>query len=158
MDKVINNLILQFEEVFNGLPWLDESFTKKFKLVNEENAFIRPQKEVHSIAEILSHLVIWRTEVLNRLKGNDRQLSAESPENWISNNKLKKEGWEQLLSNFKQSQIELKSFLELQNDDFLELPYFDSNYKYLVEGLLHHDLYHLGQIGLVQKMLSHIDR
>jgi len=154
MDKVINNLISQFEEIYDGAPWLDESLTKKFKLVNEQNAFIRPQKDIHSIAEILSHLIVWRTEVLNRLKGNDRQLSEDSPENWRSNIELKEEGWEHLLSGFNRSQEELLSFLNSKDDKFLELPYFDRNYMYLVEGLLHHDLYHLGQMGLVQKMQS----
>jgi uncharacterized damage-inducible protein DinB len=158
MNKVINSLILQFKEVYEGLPWLDESFAMKLNLVNERNAFIQPQKDIHSIAEILSHLIVWRVEVLNRLKGNPRQLFEYSPENWISSNELKKKGWDQLLHSFKQSQKELLSFLNSKDDDFLSISYFDKTYKYLVEGLLHHDLYHLGQIGLVQKMLSQKDQ
>jgi uncharacterized damage-inducible protein DinB len=155
MDTVIiNNLIAQFDEVHNGIPWLDESFSKKFKLINEENAFIRPRKDIHSIAEILSHLVVWRTEILSRLNGNPRQLSADSPENWKSNDELENEGWESLLDEFDQNQNELKLLLQSKEDDFLATSYHDRNYKYLVEGLLHHDLYHLGQIGLVNKMLT----
>ena len=28
------------------------------------------------------------------------------------------------------------------------------SYKYLVEGLIHHDIYHLGQIGITLKLLN----
>lgn len=157
MNKVINNLISQFEEVHKGLPWLDESFAKKYKLVNEENAFMRPGEDIHSIAEILSHLIVWRIEVFNRLKGNPKQMSESSDDNWKSNEELMKEGLGNLLSDFEQSQKELTSFLKSKDDNFLELPYLDRDNKYLVEGLLHHDLYHLGQMGLIQKMLSHMD-
>lgn len=44
--------------------------------------------------------------------------------------------------------------IENEPDDFLEREYVDGyKFKYLLEGLIHHDLYHLGQIGIVIKFL-----
>ena len=151
---LIKDLIDQFIEIQNGTPWLDETFDKKLLKINDKNAFTRPLPDVHSVAEILSHLLVWRFEILSRLEGNDRILWADSAENWKSNEELEKNGWEDLIRRFEQSQDKLIGFLQSKEDTFLENAYKDKNFKYLVEGLLHHDLYHLGQIGLVNKMLK----
>ena len=151
---LIKDLIDQFIEIQSGTPWLDETFDKKLLKVDDINAFTRPLPDVHSIAEILSHLVVWRFEILSRLEGNERKLWADRAENWLSNEELEKNGWNDLIRRFDQSQDKLIGFLQSKDDTFLEITYKDKNFKYLVEGLLHHDLYHLGQIGLVNKLLK----
>ena len=152
--KIIIHILDQLVEIEKGTPWLDESFAKKFKPVNNDNAFVRPQPDIHSIAEIMSHLIVWRYEILSRLEGNPRKLSGNSPENWKTNEELKPLGWENLIQQFKDSQDKLTTLLKSKQDPFLETPYGNKNFKYLVDGILHHDLYHLGQIGLVNKMLT----
>lgn len=68
---------------------------------------------------------------------------------------LQKKGWENLKAEFYQSQKELIELIEVENDDFLEKEYSSGySFKYLLEGLIHHDLYHLGQIGIVIKFLN----
>ena len=67
---------------------------------------------------------------------------------------MKPLGWENLIQQFKDSQDKLTTLLKSKQDPFLETPYGNKNFKYLVDGILHHDLYHLGQIGLVNKMLT----
>ena len=47
--------------------------------------------------------------------------------------------------------------LSNQNDDYLLLKYApetEHNNMYLIEGCLHHDIYHLGQIGLTIKLIN----
>ena len=151
---IINNLIEQLVEIEKGSPWLDETFEKKLTAITDDNAFIRPLPGMHSIAEIMSHLVIWRFEIISRLQGNDRNLWESSPENWKSNEELQTRGWNDLINKFNESQIQLISMLKTKEDSFLNTKYKDRNFQYLLEGFLHHDLYHLGQIGLVNKMLK----
>ena len=153
---LINYLIAQFHEIEKGQPWLDEWFNKKLEPVDEELAFTPPQEGVHSVAEILSHLVVWRNEILSRLKGNPRKLEVTSPENWKSLADLKEVGWGALLKDFRSTQNELINFLTEQDDVFLHRKHGPSGMTncYYAEGLIHHDLYHLGQIGLVLKLLS----
>jgi hypothetical protein len=67
---------------------------------------------------------------------------------------LKKKGWGNLVDEFNQSQKELINLLESQNDVFLDNKYQDNNFDYLLEGIIHHDVYHLGQIGLVISILK----
>jgi len=153
---LVNYLIAQLHEVEKGQPWLDEWFDKKFDSIDEDKAFSPPQEGVHSVAEIMSHLVEWRWEIISRLKGNPRKMEVDSPENWKSLAELKEVGWEALLKSFKESQVELINFLSDKDDEFLTgtYPHSTMMHCYYLEGVIHHDLYHLGQIGLVIKLLS----
>ena len=153
---LINYLIAQLHEIELGKPWLDEWFNKKIEPVDEAMAFESPLEGVHSIAENLSHLVEWRQEVLSRLQGNARSMEVTSPNNWRSNEALAVEGWPTLVERYRATQKDLIQFLSDKDDAFLEATNDASGLPnlYYVEGVIHHDLYHLGQIGLVSKLLS----
>lgn len=153
------NLARQLEEVYYQLPWVWESYDKKFKDINEENAFIQPAPGYNSIAQIISHLNEWRKELLNRMSGNPEiNLRATSPHNFLGNEVLKARGWADLKKESDDTQQQLIQLLRSQTDDFLQRTFQyeekTNTYLYYVEGLLHHDLYHLGQIGLVLKMIN----
>lgn len=156
MNNTILNLARQLSEVIDGEIWVDETFLKKLVGLTEEQAFTRPLPSVHSVAEILSHLLEWRISVFSILLGGARTITMNSPSNWKNNDILRKEGWSALKEKFFKSQQDLIEFLSLQQDDYLLQVDSKENHTYLyyVEGLIHHDMYHLGQIGLVIKMLS----
>lgn len=59
---------------------------------------------MHSVAEIISHLVEWRKEVLSRLQGNPRGLEMTDAANWRGNAELKEKSWKKLLKEFYNSQ------------------------------------------------------
>jgi len=155
MTSRIQSYLIQFQQVFNGNPWLDESFAKKLDNLSETQAFVQSPGNNHSVAEVVSHLVEWRTEIIRRLAHNssDRRLTEESPQNWKPLTELQQTGWQQLYAGFKQSQVQLLDLFENKVDFFLEEQLGNTafNKEYFVAGLLHHDLYHLGQIGLILK-------
>ncbi len=134
-------------------------FRKKLSQVNGITAFERPVPEMHSIAELISHLIEWRKEVLSRLNGNPRGLEMSDAANWRTNDKLKVRGWKSLLTDFHTTQQNIIAFLEDKDDSFLHTPYpyadpsFPHDFKYLLTGLIHHDMYHLGQMGITIKFL-----
>jgi hypothetical protein len=72
-----------------------------------------------SVAEIISHLIEWRKEVLSRLNGNPRGLEMNDATNWRSDEDLREKGWDNLLSEFYNSQRQIISFLEGKDDSFL---------------------------------------
>lgn len=154
-NKLIKNIVNQFRDIQEGELWLDESFKKKMGNLSEKLAFERPLPNLHSVAELISHILVWRKESIRKLKGLNAQLTMESPENWISNEVLLRKGWENLKSEFYQSQKDILELIENETDEYLEREYTDGfKFKYLLEGLIHHDLYHLGQIGIVIKLLK----
>lgn len=161
MAKVlINNMIQQLKNIESADLWIDENFDKKLTEVNEMTAFERPLPDMHSIAKLISHLIEWRKEVLSRLNANPRGLEMTDSANWRTNSELAKKGWDNLLKEFYTSQQSVIYFLEGKDDEFLAAPYpyagpsFPHDHKYLVTGLIHHDLYHLGQMGITIKFLK----
>ena len=74
----INSYTQQFSQVFNGNPWLDESFSKKLDDLSEVEAFTQSPNHNHSVAEVVSHITEWRKEILRRLADN-------SPERMLIN-------------------------------------------------------------------------
>lgn len=155
MEKRIQSYIEQFTQLFNGHPWLDETFSKKLDDLGDEQVFIEAPNNNHCVAQVISHLTEWRKEYLRRLANNspERMLNDDSPNNWFSKEHLKKTGWAVLYGEFKQTQQQLVELLQSKSDDFLDEPLAgtDHNKEYYVAGLLHHDAYHLGQIGLILK-------
>jgi uncharacterized damage-inducible protein DinB len=154
-DTLIQNLIRQLKDVENGDLWLDENFEKKLDGITETEAFIRPIPELHSVAELLSHLIVWRRVNIRRMLGETVDMPVEHPDNWKGNEVLQMMGWKVLLSDFYASQQEVLKMLEDKDDTYLVSisTHYGKDFLYLVQGLVHHDLYHMGQLGLTIKYL-----
>ena len=160
MKTLINNFIRQFKEIQDGQVWLNVSYKKKLDLLNENNFFSRPIPDLHSVAELISHLTFWRQEAILKIKTRKGLLTDESEENWLTNEQLKKIGWDKIKTDYDNSLTEIINLLQQKDDSFLNETYYDNDYKnyykyfFLIEGMLHHDIYHLGQIGMLTKLLK----
>jgi hypothetical protein len=106
---------------------------------------------------VVSHIVEWRRELIERFRfGRYPKLTVDSPNNWIPNDKLRKNGWAHLKGQLEETQREVVALLEAKDDSFLHLNWAgQENYSHLVAGLIEHDIYHLGQIGLIYKMVNY---
>ena len=155
MKARVNNYIRQLQQLYEGGSWQGESYLEKLKAVDEQVAFAQPVSGNHSVAEILWHVIFWRTIILRRL-GSEIEFSEKTKEeqNFLSPESLMKKGWGNLVDEFNQSQKELINLLKTRNDDFLDNKYQSHNFDFLIEGIIHHDIYHLGQIGLVISILK----
>ncbi len=148
----------QLESLFNGRPWLDETLLKKTHKLSSHQAFQRPYPSVHSVAEILAHMMAWRQVLINRLEGNYAyQIQMQSSQDWPSMQQLQALGWDALQQQLADNQARLIELLAEQSDEILAIPYNEQGhtFDYLLNGIIQHDLYHLGQIGLVISMLKH---
>jgi len=68
---------------------------------------------------------------------------------------LKQKGLKNLLADFNEASDLLIDFLKTKRDDFLNNEYKPGyTNKYMVEGLISHDYYHLGQIGYMIALLK----
>lgn len=154
--RIVENTIGQLKDVQNGVTWYDDNIENKINPIAANHAFVRPLPEIHSVAEIVSHMLVWRRDTIAKLKGQASTLTVESPENWKSNEELKLIGWDKLKQDLSDSQKELVDYLSDKDDSYLPETRYKEEYslKYLVEGLLNHDLYHLGQIGITIKLLK----
>jgi len=158
--KIISHIISQLTEIQQGKIWIGSSFHSKLSTIDDSFVFTRPMKDLHSIAEIISHLTLWRKEAILKIKTGKGSKTDDCEENWLTNEKLKPKGWIAIKSAYDDTLTELISLLKEKDDTFLEQEYYDTdfkgNYKYsfLINGMLHHHIYHLGQLGIIIKYLK----
>jgi uncharacterized damage-inducible protein DinB len=152
---LIKNLIRQLYEIQDGSLWFDQCFKEKINKLSDTETLTRPMPQVHSVAEHISHILEWRKECLLRFKGERTDL-MNSADDWKDNAALSKIGWANLKDAFFESTTTLINTLENQEDTYLDTMFLDTDYNfhYLIEGIIQHDLYHLGQIGITIKLLN----
>ena len=156
MDRAsITQYMNHFKAVYNGNPWYGETIALKLDGI-DDLAFVRPLENVHSIAEVVAHMTYWRKSLISRLnKDESFNASVESEDNWRDPLQLRKEGWDKVRSDFETSQEAIVEALSRQPDTILETEYSEGHtFEYLIQGVIDHDIYHLGQIGLIRKMLA----
>ncbi|MFK7785901.1 MAG: DinB family protein [Crocinitomicaceae bacterium] len=158
--NTLQNITHQLQELQIGKPWIGSTYQKKLDLPNESDYFERPTEGMHSVAEIISHLTLWRTEAILKVKTGKGSKTDSCPENWINNDELQQVGWESIKSAYDETLTELIALLEPKTNDFLAEQYFDTDfngyytYEWLLNGMVQHDAYHLGQIGIIVKFLN----
>ena len=161
MRTELESLIQQYRDVQNGVLWMGANYLRRFNELEGKDAFRRPLPDLHSIAEILSHLTLWRQETILKIQTGSGSKTEECEENWLPNEKLIPLGWSTVRANYEESLETIIDLLADQDDSFLDQEYFDTDfkghypYRFVLQGMLHHDLYHLGQIGLILKYLKH---
>lgn len=160
MKAFLTTFIKQLNEIHHQRPWIGSSYSTKLKSITEEEAFTRPLKHMNSIAELLSHLTFWREEAILKIKTGTGSKTDADPGNFLPLEVLKTKGWAKVKQEHDDSLAELISLLQQKEDTFLDEEYYDTDYKgtypyrFLIEGMLQHDVYHLGQIGIVVKYLK----
>jgi uncharacterized damage-inducible protein DinB len=137
----------RLEVIYQGEPWFGESLQTKLKTVSEENAFKQPVNNKHSIAEILSHMDYWHKRFALEVQGKTPAEFSEA-ENWPAVGDLKKRGWKNLQASFDKAHHELIGSLQKANGKL------SADLITNLNGMVDHDVYHLGQIGIVKSLVN----
>ncbi len=163
MKYLIKNSVQQLEEIQHGKIWIGTSFDSMLAQIDENSVFLRPLENLHSVAEIISHLTLWRKEAILKIRTGKGSKTDDCEENWLSNDKLKILGWDNIKSAYHKTVLELIDLLKTKDDEFLSQHYYDTDfkgnyeYRFVINGMLHHDIYHLGQLGIIIKYLKYRD-
>ena len=64
---LIDNYLKQLSEIHDGEHWIDETFKKKIAPLTDAEAFAKPHSNIHSVAELISHLAEWRKVIADAL-------------------------------------------------------------------------------------------
>ncbi len=141
----------QLKYAFEGPAWHGKSLRELLDGVDAALAAARPIAEAHSIWEIVLHIRAWNAAVLRRLQGDPAELPPE--EDWPPTPSLGASSWHNTLRALDEAHRQLWSYLEALDDRQLELQAAGNNYTvyYMLHGLIHHNLYHAGQIALLKK-------
>jgi len=158
MKERTDRLIKELSETFEGDPWFGQSLMRKLENVPYIIGYKTCIPKSHSVAEIVAHLICWKKFVSEKLRDNqDFDITIDSEKDWPEIKIHSKEEWEELKRNLVAAQCRIYEVLnEKPDDSYLtsKVSGRDYNMEYLIQGILQHDIYHLGQIGLIESQLN----
>lgn len=156
MKTNLSYYIAQLKHIYSGSPWYGDSLRHKLETVKPEEVFEVPAPGAHSLAQLVAHILVWRRLLVERIKGNsDFQIQVNSARDWPPTAMLETKGWRTLLAEMDANQAELIGLLESESDELLSRPLPDGKHalRLLLDGIIQHDVYHTGQIGLTLTLL-----
>lgn len=145
-------------EIFEGEAWYGHSVMRKLENVPYKIGYKTCVPESHSCAEIVAHLIAWKTFAIEKLKSNDEYaIEPDSEDDWPEIEITSAQEWEVLKRKLVAAQSEIYRLLEeMKDDSFLDekVKGEDYDFEYLLRGIIQHDIYHLGQIGLIESQFK----
>ena len=147
MRKGIKLIIRKYNKVYKGSPWYGDSLKSILNKVDPGKVFVKPSgRKTNSIAEITAHIIGWR----------EFKLTQKDTFNWKRIDKNEKTAWKSLLKKLEENQDEILKVLNNSEDELLlmKVPQRKFRVKYLLEGVIQHDIYHIGQIAALNKTLQ----
>lgn len=156
METTVNQLADTMDNVFNGDPWYGDSILKQLSEVSFDVANKRPAVINKSIAEILQHMINWRILAIEKMDGDALyEIEMNSTNDWNAVELENQQDWDLLVQKLEDTQDRIIEMIKSKDQDFLEqrVPGRNYSFNFLIEGIIQHDIYHLGQIGLMKRML-----
>lgn len=155
MNKELQSILQRLEDVLNGTPWFGRSV---YDILNETNidvVYKKPNANSHSLIELLYHMITWAEFTLKRIeKDKKMDLAAFEKIDW---REIDPEihTWENGVAQFIYLHRQIALKLAEKTDAFLEekVDYREYNFRFLINGLIEHNIYHLGQITYLNKLL-----
>lgn len=142
----IDHIIDTLKDTYEGNAWHGPSAKEILSKISENQQDAKIGNG-HSIIEIILHMNAWRNFVIQILLGNDSyQVTDEL--NFPQGQNLK-----EAIRILDKSQEELIATIAKFDEQNLhqEVPKRKYSYHKLLHGIIHHDLYHLGQIVMIIK-------
>jgi uncharacterized damage-inducible protein DinB len=148
MENEIQKILSLLASTFEKNPWYGPSLKEVLSDIKPEQAF-KKLEGTHTIIEIVAHMTAWRTFVIRKLEG-DEHYSVEGHMNFPSVS-----DWSKVQQDLFESQAKLISALQNFPGTRLSEVVSHDSYRYtyyaLLHGIIHHDVYHTGQISLIKK-------
>ena len=138
----------QMTRAFEANAWSGPAVLELLKAVDAAQAAHRPIAAAHSIWELVLHMTTWKDVVARRLGGEPipevdfPRIAETTPAAWAA-----------ALESLGAAQQRLRSALRSVRDEQLDEPPPNGVTKryVLLHGIIQHDLYHAGQIAILEK-------
>lgn len=153
MNALVTNIKNTLKHTYNGTPWYGPSIKDVTNTLTFEQAVNRPLPQAHTILELLMHMLAWRQYVLAKLQGDEGfDIELNTTADWPQQTGTEDQ-YIATLQGLETIQGLLLAELESKTDDLLTQLVPGKGFKYgvMLNGLLQHDVYHLGQIGILRK-------
>lgn len=156
MNKEIQYIIKSFENTLSGQPWFGRAVYEILGEVDEAKANTKPNGSDHSMIVLLWHMNTWAEFVLGSLENRSaEEMKAIEANDWREIDP-KVHTWKKGMGQLKATHTKIVEILNTKDDSLLNeiVPTRKFNYRFMLNGLIQHNIYHLGQVAYVKKMLG----
>ncbi|MEO6150140.1 MAG: DinB family protein [Mucilaginibacter sp.] len=151
----------ELETVLYGDAWYGSPVYSIIEQVSFEAAYERPAGGVHSIVEILLHMIGWTEEVIARMQGNKAGMPRGG--DWPDAGTPDEQKWQTLINDYKLMNVTLTGIIQNFPEEKWNAPTNDErnrelgtgvSYEALIQGLIQHHVYHAGQVGILRRIVG----
>ena len=154
MDKETQSIIKNLENTLSGQPWFGRAVLDLLNETDESKVNIKPNGTEHSLIELLWHMNTWAEFTLaNFEKRPAAELITIEENDWRIIDP-EKHSWQNGIKELRSIHEKIVEILNQKEDDFLKeiVPNRKFNFRFMLNGLIQHNIYHLGQIAYLNKI------
>ena len=143
------------KSVAHGPAWHGPSVLEVLADVTADQAASKPISGARSVWETLLHMTAWQDHVMNVVNGADGA-GLEGEDDWPPvSARAGDEDWETAKRHFEGTGQEIRELIMHFDDPQMHETVKGRDFptKVMLHGIVHHNLYHLGQIALLKKAL-----
>jgi uncharacterized damage-inducible protein DinB len=152
MSTEIERIKDQMQKIFYSDAWHGGSVMEFLSEISAKEAASHLLKARHSIWELVPHMETWKRVARYALEG--KEIGRISPEeDWPPIEDVSEESWTRTVQSLKEEHEALVGALSRLSDERLvvTVPGRSHSFYTLLHGVIHHDLYHLGQIAILKE-------
>lgn len=156
MNKEMQHIARQLRDCWEGSPWYGRNAKALLADAATIDVFQQPHGQ-HSVLQLVWHMVTWKDFAISHLRNEDQQtLQAIESADWRPLDHNNKALWPEGLQQLYNRQEVLVALIQDQKDELLSRPVPGRSYDFrtLLQGVVQHDIYHLGQIAYIFKLLG----
>jgi uncharacterized damage-inducible protein DinB len=141
----------QLDKALNGEAWHGPSWREVLDGIGFQAALKRPVPNAHGIADIVLHTTTWHDVTRRRLAGETPTVTDD--QDWPRPASASEAEWQAAVQRLFESGRSLSDSIASFPPErlFEERPNKAGTWYALMIGMLQHDLYHAGQVGLLRK-------
>lgn len=154
LNKEIRYIIHNLQTTLSGEPWFGRAVFPILDEVDESKAYIKPNNSEHSLIELLYHMITWADFCLKQLENASSEEIKEVEEKDWREIDQQIHSWKNGMELLKEIHRQIISVLKTKDDAFLSEIVKERrfNYRFMLNGLIQHNIYHLGQVAYVKKL------
>jgi len=148
----LSSHLTQITSAFEGPAWHGPALMEALDGVTPHIAKRRWVEGAHTIWEIALHTVAWKRAVVKFLEGAEK-IVVEDDENFPRPETGDDSEWQHVQNELRIAQAEfIATVSRFPNEKLYQIPpNREWTYNAWIFGVVHHDLYHAGQIMLIRK-------
>ena len=143
----------QLQRTFDGAAWHGDAVFQILQGVTPEQAAQRVLPKAHTIWELVLHITAWEEVVLKSLRG-EPYVMLHGEDDWPPVRDTRAAAWLAAIARLKDITERLRqamlSFPEARLRE--TIPGQNFTFYIAMHGIVHHNLYHAGQMAILKKM------